>query len=103
MTSIAQRADQIDPAWDQFRTTCLTARPRGRHDREWFAVYEGTLEVGQAAPQCSVWLNDLGQAANQIRSAMRAAGDAARRADVYPGVQRDLRRKYRLDWGGWDR
>ena len=32
-----------------------------------------------------------------------AAEEAARQADIYPGVRRDLRRKYRLDYAGWDR
>jgi hypothetical protein len=32
-----------------------------------------------------------------------AAEEAARQADVPPGPRRDLRRKYRLDYSGWDR
>jgi hypothetical protein len=32
---------------------------------------------------------------------MVAADEAARVASVYPGVRRELRRKYKLDWDGW--
>jgi hypothetical protein len=31
------------------------------------------------------------------------AEEAARQADVYPGTRRDLRRRYHLDYPGWDR
>jgi hypothetical protein len=50
-----------------------------------------------------VWLDDIIQAANQFRSAMITADELARRAEVYPGVRRDIRRRYRLDWTGWER
>ena len=33
---------------------------------------------------------------------MVSADEAARTASVYPGVRRDLRRKYKLDWDGWE-
>ena len=39
----------------------------------------------------------------QIHDAMAKASEGARRVGVYPGTMRDLRRKYRLDWDGWDR
>jgi hypothetical protein len=32
-----------------------------------------------------------------------SAEEAARRADVYPGARRDILRKYRLDYAGWQR
>jgi hypothetical protein len=34
---------------------------------------------------------------------MSEAGEQARRAGVYPGVLREVRRKHRVDWTGWDR
>jgi len=39
----------------------------------------------------------------QIHDAVAKASEGARRVGVYPGTMRDLRRKYRLDWDGWDR
>ena len=34
---------------------------------------------------------------------VETAGEAARQSGVYPGVLRDLRRRYRMNWSGWDR
>jgi hypothetical protein len=33
---------------------------------------------------------------------IQQANEAARRDGVFPGVLRDLRRKYRMNWKGWD-
>ena len=41
--------------------------------------------------------------AERIRQGMDEAADDARRTGVYPGTQRQIRRKYRMDWDGWDR
>jgi hypothetical protein len=51
--------------------------------------------------QCTQWLADVTKIAEGIRAAMAQADEAARAADVYPGVQRDLRRRYKMDWNGW--
>jgi hypothetical protein len=50
-----------------------------------------------------MWLDDINQAANQFRAAMVSADEFARRAEVFPGVRRDIRRRYKLDWNGWER
>ena len=34
---------------------------------------------------------------------MGNANEAARRAGVFPGTMREVRRKYKLDWSGFDR
>ncbi len=34
---------------------------------------------------------------------MSAAEESARRSGVYPGEARDLRKKYRLGWDGWEK
>jgi hypothetical protein len=41
--------------------------------------------------------------ADDVNAAMTLAGEAARRAGVYPGVQRELRQRYRMTWRGWGR
>jgi hypothetical protein len=41
--------------------------------------------------------------AGQLRTAMSTAQDEARRSSVLPGQLRDIRRKYRMDWPGFDR
>ena len=103
VAAIAQQAAQIDRFWEQFRTTCLSAPPRGRYDRPWFSLYAGTVTVNQGGPQCASWMGDLSRLSTDISSAMASAAEAARRAGVYPGVQRDLRRRYRMSWRDWER
>jgi hypothetical protein len=51
---------------------------------------------------CQGWLNTLQTNATPIRAALDQAAEAARRSGVYPGVMRDLRRRHRMDWSGWE-
>jgi hypothetical protein len=52
---------------------------------------------------CQGWLDSLRNNATQIRTTVDQAAEIARRSGVYPGVMRDIRRRNRLDWNGWDR
>ena len=38
----------------------------------------------------------------QLRDFLRLQAEAARRAGLYPGTVREMRRKYRLGWDGWE-
>ena len=53
--------------------------------------------------QCPEWLTDLHSMGRDFDVDMRQAGDGARRAGVFPGLLRDVRRRYQLDWTGCDR
>jgi hypothetical protein len=44
---------------------------------------------------------DILERANRVRAAMQETSERARRAGVYPGEIRDVRRKYSLDSDGW--
>jgi hypothetical protein len=48
-------------------------------------------------------VQELEEMASQVRSAMETAQEEARRAAVLPGQLRDMRRRYRMDWAGFDR
>jgi S1-C subfamily serine protease len=99
-----READQIDNYWDRYAKSCISnARRSG--DRAWFAVFEtsGVTVSGISEYDCQQFLSTVTGHANQIRQTMTTEGDTARQAGVYPGVLRDLRRRYRLDWSGWDR
>lgn len=54
-------------------------------------------------PQCESLRNDLVQSANAVKNAMRELLELARREGILPGVVRELREKYRLEWSGWER
>jgi len=99
---LADHADALDQHWEQYRASCRQSRITGR-TREWFVLLESTSLGGAIAPGCSEWLADLRHRAQALDRLERDADEAARRADVYPGTRRDIRRRYRLDFDGWDR
>jgi S1-C subfamily serine protease len=97
----ARRADSLDDYWQRFRASCRpTVAPNGG-DREWFGVWDRPPAINRADAQCAQWLADATKIAAGIHSVMSQADEGARAAGVYPGVQRDLRRKYQMDWNGW--
>jgi S1-C subfamily serine protease len=102
LKSVQPRADQIDDYWDRFRKSC-NAGAIGGGDRQWFGLWTQRPEIRTTIPDCSVWLNDLVQLATGVRTTMTAADETARRGGVYPGEARDLRKKYRLGWDGWEK
>ena len=103
MQSIARRADVIDDYWNRFRAACRPAGPFTSGDREWFSVLDRQPAVDPRSGQCTQWVAELMQLANGVRTSMGSADETARAAAVYPGVRRDLRKKYKVDWEGWER
>ncbi len=99
---LAEQADAIDDYWQRYRTSCRQ-RGTGGHSREWFALLESVVVEGSLVPGCAEWLTDLRQRASTLERAQLEADEAARRSDVYPGTRRDIRRRHRLDFVGWDR
>src|SRR5712692_358962 len=103
LAGLAQAADSLDRYWDRFKTACYRGRVAASYDRDWFAIWDPRAMQGAVADGCESNFADIQRLAAQIRDRVVAAEEAARRADVYPGTRRDLRRKYRLDYSGWDR
>ena len=101
--AIARKADQLDGHWTTFKRSCYEGRVVGGFDREWFALWEPRAMPGLVAPTCSAIFNDVRRVAEDIRSSVVAAEEAARQADVYPGRRRDVLRSNRLDYAGWTR
>jgi S1-C subfamily serine protease len=103
LAQIARKADGLDQAWRNFRRSCYEGAVVGTFDHEWFALWEPRAMQGAVSPGCGVYFGDIRTQANEVRNQALAAEETARQADIYPGVRRDLRRKYRLDYAGWDR
>lgn len=99
----AMRADSLDDDWQRYRRICQVASVAARGSREWFAALGPPGTSGAVDPSCASWLEDIRSRAQNVSQTMQQAEEAARRADVFPGVRRDLRRRYRLDFDGWDR
>ena len=99
-----KNAAELDEYWSRYASTCVaTARASG--DRAWFAVFDsGGVTLGNnATVNCESWLDAVRANAGRIRDEVEKAGEAARQRGVFPGTARDLRRRHRLQWSGWDR
>jgi len=101
----ARNSDQLDASWQRNSKLCVASSAPAGGDRPWFAVYvpEGIKVARSNAYDCFAWIDDLKNAANQIKTTLDAAAESARRDGVYPGTIRQIRQKYRIDWTGWDR
>ena len=104
LQQIARGADQLDAYWNRYAATCV-ASASSAGDRAWFAVLEpnGVRINGGSEYNCGSWMDTLQQNASVLRGQVAQATEIARRDGVYPGVMRDLRRNYRLEWDGWER
>lgn len=100
---IGRHADWLDGYWKRFLEVGYQGQIKGSFDRGWYAMWEEGALPGQINRGYESTYNDLRRHADEIRSQLGTAEEAARRADVYPGTRRELRRKYRLDYPGWDR
>ena len=93
---------QLDAYWNRIKANC-TVRVAPGYDREWFGLWDGRAKLDTPDPSCSSAVQELEEMAAQVRSVMGTAQEDARRASVLPGQLRDIRRRYRMDWTGFDR
>jgi len=99
----ARRADSLDDYWRRFRVNCYRGNVGGSFDREWFALWDARAMQGTVAPGCESSFAEAQRVAAEVSQVVLGAEEAARMAGVFPGVRRDARRKYHLDYAGWDR
>jgi hypothetical protein len=99
---VARHAAQLDGYWDRIRANCAVRAAPG-YDREWFGLWDGRTTLTSPDMSCSSAVRDLEQVATEVRSAMSTAQEEARRSSVLPGQLREIRRRYRMDWVGFDR
>jgi len=103
IAQFSRRADALDDEWRTFRHSCYEGRVVGAFDHEWFALWEPKAMQGAVSPGCGSMFSSIRREAQDIRQGVTAAEELARRNDVYPGTRRELLRRYRLDYAGWDR
>ena len=97
MTQLGRRADALDSYWSRFKSSCYDDKIVGSFEREWFAVLDPHAMPGQVARGCDSMYRYVHKEADDIRSGVLAADESARKADVFPGMRRGLRQRFRLD------
>jgi S1-C subfamily serine protease len=100
---LARRADALDGHWRSFKSSCYEGRVAGSFDHEWFALWDQRAMLGAVSPGCGPSFADIRRIAHDIRNGVLGAEESARQTGVYPGMLREIRRRYRLDYPGWDR
>jgi S1-C subfamily serine protease len=102
MQAAGRAADSIDDYWNRYSGECVVRAGRSG-DRPWFAALEaGAVEIGQSLKwDCSNWIETVRSHAAEVRIRVQQASEAARHDGVYPGVVREMRRRYKLEWSGW--
>jgi S1-C subfamily serine protease len=103
--TLARQADEIDTGWRRYRAACAGKSSGGvGSGRDWFGVWaDPVIMSSESVLECRALLNAVINLSAQINAGMQQAGENARRAGVYPGTARDIRRKHAMDWPGWDR
>ena len=99
LAAAAERATQVDTYWDRYAAGCVSGTSHAG-DRRWLAALRpnGVRLSNNGAVDCREWLNTLASNARTIEQDIRSANELARRAGVFPGTMRDIRRRHRLDW-----
>jgi S1-C subfamily serine protease len=103
MQEMAKRADSFDAEWSRFTSACSARVVGGAFNRGWFALYEPATIRMPISPECEDARVQFRAAADAFRAQMAGLDDAARRAGVYPGAQREIRSRLRLEYSGWGR
>jgi hypothetical protein len=103
IAGFARTADALDGRWRSFKSSCYAGRVTGAFDREWFALWDPRAMQGVVSLGCDQAFADIRRVAQDIRDGVVGAEESARRAGVYPGTLRDVRRTHRLDNPGWAR
>jgi S1-C subfamily serine protease len=103
MAQIAQAAEKLDDYWRRFRAACYEGKIGGSFDHDWFALFDPHAMQGAVSPTCGPWFSEVQRMAFDIRDQVLALDERARVEGVYPGTRRDSRRRYHLDYAGWDR
>jgi S1-C subfamily serine protease len=100
LTAAARGADELDTYWRRYAGSCV-ARAATLGDRAWIStLHPDGVEIRMASGyDCGGWLTTVRAHALEVRTAVERASEAARRAGVYPGTVRELRRQFRLSWG----
>jgi len=101
LAQLAQAADTLDQSWNRLLAVGFQGRVSGSFEHGWYAIWvpgalQGTVLRGYEPTIAQIRAN-----AETIKQLSLTADDDARKAGVLPGVRRELRQKYRVEYQGW--
>jgi len=106
MARLSAKADEVDAAFGQYRVACVgvSAPWVSMGGRQWMGLWNGTrTNPSETREACAAILSTAMRLGEQVQHGMRGADDMARRSGVLPGITRQIRAQYNMDWSGWDR
>ena len=99
--ALARQADDLDTYRQRYRIACTGGSYAGLMLVNSRYVLVSISNAG--FPECLLLQSEIASLSKSIRTGMEQAVEDARRADVYPGTVRDIRKKYALDGSDWAR
>jgi len=98
----AEQADKIDKSWKQFQLSCIGESARSDAEHGWFALGDGTLPGIRGSDACRSWVDYFRESAVKIHGALTRSAAVGRQAGVSTDRMRTIRRRYNVEWTGWD-
>lgn len=103
LARLAAGAARLEAGFAAFLAGAYQGRHGGAPGRTLQLLTEPGAFPGTWIPGAEGRLGEYRQLAQALRAELQAAEDEARRADVYPGTRRDLRARFGLGDGWWER
>jgi S1-C subfamily serine protease len=98
----AEQADRIDKSWKSFYSSCVGESGRADADHAWFALRDGTLPGVRSSDSCRAWVDYFKESAGKVHDALARCETTARQAGVSTDQMRTIRRRYNVEWTGWN-
>jgi hypothetical protein len=103
MARLAARVEEVDSAFARYRDSCLgLPSVFGLQARSWMGIWDGQTTPTETNDQCEPMLSYAIRIGESVQRGVRTAEDQARRSGVLPGVRRQIRAQYGMEWDGWD-
>jgi hypothetical protein len=104
MARLSVKADEVDAAFARYREACvgLDTPTANLGTRTWLGIWNGSTVPAETRDQCEPLLSAALRLGEQVKRGMRTADDMARKSGVLPGITRQIRTQYNMDWPGWD-
>jgi hypothetical protein len=103
VATLSAQATKVDSLWVGFRSNCKVVMDRPYDNgREWFVLWDQPVQADFTTGFCRDLFNQIIGQGEAIKQAMKSAEESVR-DDLLPGAIRDVRRRYSMEWDGWDR